>query len=170
MLAVSILLLLLMACATPQPQGEFAIFLVDQDIQPAEIKNTDLDNLTLSPTPLISTADILTYDGETHQIELTQDAFERVTSLYTLPVDVDGIPFVVAVGSQPIYSGAFFTPLSSLSFDGVIILQPFTQETNTIALSLGYPSWEAFTGLDPRTDPRILSALRESGKLRIELH
>jgi len=156
------------ACATSQPQGEFAIFLLDQDIQPAEIKNTDLDNLALSPTPLISTADILAYDRETHQIELTQDAFERVTNLYTLPVDVDGIPLIVAVGSQPIYSGAFYTPLSSLSFDGVTILQPFTQETNTISLSLGYPSWEAFTGQDPRADPRIISALRGSGKLRIK--
>ena len=83
-----------------------------------------------------------------------------------MPVKVDGIPFVVCVGEQPIYAGAFWTPLSSLSFDGVVIMQPFDTDGTTIRIVLGYPGQDAFTGSDPRADDRVMKALEAAGKLK----
>ena len=70
------------------------------------------------------------------------------------------MPFVVAVDAEPIYSGAFYTPASSISYDGVVIMQPFAAATPTIQIGLGYPGVEAFTGTDPRSDPRIVTRLQ----------
>ena len=99
-------------------------------------------------------------------MELTQDAFQRIQDLFLLPVDVDGMPFVVSVGGDPVYGGAFWTPASSLIFDGVTIMEPFAQGSTTIRLELGYPSTEFVSGIDPRSDARIMEALETAGKLR----
>ena len=55
---------------------------------------------------------------------------------------------------------------SSLIYDGVIILQPFTEQDRKIRLDLGYPSGAVFEGHDPREDARIKDALEVSGKLK----
>ena len=83
-----------------------------------------------------------------------------------MPVRVDGIPFVVCVGEERIYSGGFWTPLSSLAYDGVIIMQPWDTNQTTIYISLGYPAPEAFTRNDPRADPRVMDALEQANKLK----
>ncbi|MDH4209321.1 MAG: hypothetical protein OEV76_10635, partial [Anaerolineae bacterium] len=86
--------------------------------------------------------------------------------LFTLPVEVRGIPFVVCVGTDRIYAGAFMTPASSISFDGVVILEPFDVERHVISIALGYPSPEAFTGKDPRSDLRVSESLQALGVLK----
>jgi len=89
----------------------------------------------------------------------------QVQQIFSTPVKVNGIPFVVCVGTERIYTGAFWTPLSSLSFDGVVIIQPFNKDETTIQISLGYPGSDMFTGRDPRVDKRILYVLAQDGKL-----
>ena len=74
--------------------------------------------------------------------------------------------FVVRAGDEPIYAGVFWTPVSSLSYDGVIILQPFSKDETSIGLSLGYPSPTAFAEEDPRLDRWIIEALDRAGKLK----
>ena len=108
----------------------------------------------------------MVYSGKRHEIELTTEAYERIQQIFTQPVSVRGIPFVVCAGSDRIYAGAFWTPLSSISFDGVAIYQPFDPDRRVIRIALGYPTPEAFTGEDPRSDPRILQSLEAAGKLK----
>ncbi len=151
---------------TTTPAGEFSIHLLAQDIPPAEMSKVDLNSLRLQEQPIISIHDIMAYSKETHEIELTAPAYERIQQLFSLPVDVDGMPFVVCVGRDPVYAGAFWTPVSSLSFDGVVILQPFEANKHTITISLGYPTPEAFRGTDPRSNRRVLQALELAGKLK----
>jgi hypothetical protein len=98
-------------------------------------------------------------------MELTATAYRRIQELFPIPVKVNGIPFMVTVGSEPIYAGAFWTPLSSLSFDGVVIMQPFSPDETVIQIALGYPGSDATTRGDPRSDPRVMEALRAAGKL-----
>jgi len=151
---------------TSSTTGEFSIRLLAQDMPPAEMSKVDLNSLRLQEQPIISIDDIMAYSKETHEIELTAPAYGRIQQLFSLPVDVDGIPFVVCVGRDPVYAGAFWTRSSSLIFDGVVIVQPFEANKHTIRISLGYPTPEVFRGTDPRSDPRVLQALELADKLR----
>lgn len=143
-----------------------AIYLVNGDLTTADFQAADLNDLELAPQAVISTKDIISYQRSTHEIELQEEAYRRIQDLFELPVDVDGMPFVVSVNEERIYGGAFWTPASSLTFNGVIILQPFDSESTVIKLDLGYPGPGAAAGIDPRNDERIMEALDAAGKLR----
>ena len=160
-----VMALALSGCAPPKAVG-FAIYLLAEDVRTADVPWDDLSSLELEEQPVIATDDIVAYAKETHEIELTAAAYERVQGPYTLRVDVDGMPFVVRVGDDRIYAGAFWTLASSLIFEGVIIMQPFETDKRVIRISLGYPTPEVFRGIDPRADPRIMQALDRAGKLK----
>ena len=144
----------------------FAIYLLTQEIPATELSQVDIDQLVLEQEPILSGNDIVSYDKTSHSMELTQTAFTRIQQIFPMPVKVNGIPFVVCVGKQRIYTGAFWTPVSSLSFDGVVIMQPFDAKETTIQISLGYPVPKVFTGNDPRADPRIIKAFEQDKKLK----
>jgi len=131
-----------------------------------QFQAADLKNLELIDQPVIAMADIIAYTQATHAIELNRESYQRIQDLFLLPVDVDGIPFVVSVGGEPIYGDAFWTPASLLKFDGVTIMDPLPSDSTIIRLELGYPSAEFASGIDPRSDARILEALEAAGKLR----
>jgi hypothetical protein len=146
--------------------GEFGIFLLQGNYSGADILGVSPGSLPRQATPLLTTQDILRYDLATHEIQLTRSAYQRFMARFPTPVKTDGIPFVVTVGEEAVYAGALWTPLSSLSFDGVTILQPIDSSGDSIRIELGYPGSGFFTRLDPRSDPRIIRALRAAGKLQ----
>ena len=77
---------------------------------------------------------------------------------------------MVCVNKEPIYWGAFWTPISSISFNGVTIWKPYsTQGQKIIVLTLGYPSSSFYGGEDPRNDARVLDSLEKAGKLITKL-
>jgi hypothetical protein len=153
------------SCAVPD-QIELGIFLLRDDMRTDQFQAAELNDLDLLDQPLISLVDIISYNQATHAIELEEDDYRRIQDLFLLPVDVDGIPFVISVGGEPVYGGAFWTPASSLIFDGVTIMDPIAEEGSTIRLDLGYPSSEVVSGADPRSDSRIMEVLEAAGKLR----
>lgn len=112
--------------------------------------------------PVISAADIASYNQATHEITLTQAAAERIGKLQ---VPTSGLPFVACVGSEPIYQGAFWTSVSSQSYDGLTI--DVTQAASgSVRIQLAYPeSPGRFKGEDRRADPKIMRALSQAGKL-----
>lgn len=150
----------------PASHQPVAIYLTSRDVPAAELATVDVRSLQLREPPLVTSADMITYDPATHEIELTPEAYARVQQVFRLPVDVDGVPFVVTVGRQPIYAGALWTPLSSLSFDGVVIMQPLEEAPPIIRLDRGYPASDFARGRDPRSDARVLSSLAAEGKLK----
>lgn len=154
------LLLVLSAC---QPAPEFTITLLSQPLTAAQAQKLSLAELPLQKTPLIASADLLGYNRQTHEMELTAEAFAR---LRALKVPVSGLPFVVSVGAERIYQGAVWTLVSSLSYDGIILLQPFYTEGTLVRIEPGYPGADFYKGTDPRSDPRIFQALTAAGKLR----
>jgi hypothetical protein len=165
---LSLLLIILRALSSSACQAGngngFAIYLLSRNIPATELSQIDIDQLTLETKPLISNADIISYDRTDHRIELTRSAFTRLQQVF--PVPVNGMPFVVCVGNERIYTGAFWTPISSISFDGVVIMQPYDDKGTTIQITLGYPTPGFFTGDDPRADSRIMQALEEDGKIK----
>jgi len=147
--------------------GGFGIYLVDEVITAQEMLQADVGELGLEETPIISLDDIVAYDATTHEIQLTDSAYERIGGL---EVPVQGLPFVVCAGSERIYGGAFWVRLSSLSYGGIVIdTHPAmaNDSARTVRIQLGYPeSLELFIGEDPRSHPRIVESLEAAGKVR----
>ncbi len=143
-------------------QEGFAIYLTKDDIPISQMEK--LSHVEIADEPVITIDDIISYTGDTHEIELTASAYERVMGLQ---VPTSGKSFVVCLDKGPLYWGAFWAPYSSQSFDGVTIWVPaiFEQE-NTIKIELGYPSPSFHQGEDPRSNPEIMESLEKAGKLK----
>jgi len=147
-------------CCAPDNEG-FAIYLTEGDISPAQMPA--LGHVDIAEQPVIAMNDIITYNAQTHEMKLTASAFGRISEL---EVPVEGKSFVVCVDREPIYSGAFWTPISSMAFEGVTIWQPFSfEEPHIVSIELGYPSSSFYGGEDPRDNPEIMGALEQAGKL-----
>ncbi len=154
------ILLISSSCATAKGEG-FAIYLTREDIPPVRMEA--LSHVDIAEQPIISAGNIITYNAQTHELKLTPSAFERISSL---EVPVRGKSFIVCVDKKLIYSGAFWTPISSISFDGVTIWKPYSsQGPAVITLKLGYPSSSFYGGDDPRNSPETLKSLEQAGKL-----
>ncbi len=154
------IILLSGGCTAAKGEG-FAIYLTSDDIPPERMEA--LSHVEIADQPIISIQDVITYNAQTHELKLTDEAFERVSQLY---VPVNGRSFLVCVDKAPIYWGAFWTPISSLSFDGVTIWKPLGSEgLKVITLELGYPSSSFYGGEDPRSDAEVIRSLGQAGKL-----
>ncbi len=157
------------APTTPSPQrdvAEFSIYLVKGDISLEMILEADLDQLELEEMPILSLADVTTYTWETHEMELTPSAYWRLAELQVSTSLLAGLPFVICVGSERVYGGAFWTSYSSAVFGGIVIDVYPAEKYQPVRIQLGYPSEEWFTGEDLRSDPRIFQSLEEAAKLR----
>lgn len=150
------------ATITPTIKNGFSIYLLAQDTTPQEL--AILSHLELEENPLLSINDIVSYRKATHEIELTTTSYNRIASL---SVPLNGKAFAVCVDDQPIYAGAFWVGYSSLSFDGIVIdTIRASKEHPVLQIQLGYPGPTFFHEEDPRSDPRILQALEQAGKLK----
>lgn len=157
--------ILLSSCTTsktPSKSEGFAIYLTKEDIPPAQMEA--LSHVNIADQPVIALHDIITYNAQTHELKLTANAYERITQL---EVPLRGKSFVVCVDKKPVYWGAFWTPISSMSFGGVtIISKPFSsQEPPIITIEQGYPSSSFYRGEDPRNNPEVMKSLEQAGKL-----
>jgi hypothetical protein len=139
----------------------FAIYLTKEDILPSQMEA--FSHVDIAEKPIIAMDDIIVYNAQTHELKLTTSVFERISSL---EVPVRGKTFMVCVDKKLIYWGAFWTPISSLSFDGVTIWKPLSsQEPKVITLELGYPSSSFYGGEDPRNNAEVTKSLEQAGKL-----
>jgi hypothetical protein len=146
-------------CKSTTGEG-FSMYLTKEDIPPDQMEA--LSHVNITEQPIISMGDVITYDAQTHKIKLTGEAFERIVNL---EVPVTGKSFLICVDKRPIYWGAFWTPISSISFDGVTICKPLSShELKVITLELGYPSSSFFTGEDPRNNAEVMKSLAQAGK------
>ena len=153
-------MILLSSCSGPTDEG-FAIYLTKEEISPSKMEA--LSHVELADSPIISSEDVISYEAQSHEIKLTDAAYNRILEL---EVPVHGRSFLVCVDRSPIYWGAFWVNLSSVSFSGVTINKPLSaQESKILLLELGYPSSSFFTGDDPRSNETVMKALDKSGKL-----
>jgi hypothetical protein len=157
------LIALLASCGWPSwptptaEPGAFAIYLLEGNLSPKEIAGLDLADLPLQDEPVLAQDDLEAYVWDRHELVLTPEAIGRIEEL---EVPVSGLAFVVAVGPERIYQGAFWVPWSSLSYEGVVIQLPPIPPSRRLRIQLAYPaSPELFAGQDPRFDPRIREAL-----------
>ena len=155
--------LIIGGCGTSESvQGNdegFAIYLPANEISVDDL--AILSHIDIADEPIISLDDIVSYDWDTHEIQLTESAFGKIADF-----ELVGNAFIVCVDRAPVYAGAFLAIYMSRSYDGVVILCPLAEEeSKTIAIQLGYPWSQFFTGEDPRSDPIIFNSLDKAGKL-----
>ncbi len=124
---------------------------------------SDVGPSDLEGDPFLTIDEIVSYRSATHEIELTEAAYERIRNV-AIPLQGEG--FAVCVDKQPVYAGAVWNAYSSSVFEGptIDLVRP-TREHPVIQIRLGYPTPAFFRGEDRRSDPRILRALEEAGKL-----
>ncbi|MGB2800053.1 MAG: hypothetical protein WBC82_09455, partial [Dehalococcoidia bacterium] len=107
-------------CSASHHEG-FAIYLTKGDISPAQMPA--LSHVDIAEQPIIAMNDIISYNAQTHELKLTANAYEDISQL---DVPVSGKSFMVCVDRKLIYFGAFWTPISSIAFDGVTIWKPLS--------------------------------------------
>jgi len=139
--------------------GEFGIFLTKEDVPPSSL--IVLSYIEPADEPVVSLDDIEVYIRKTHALVLAESGRNRLDSLQ---VPVRGRSFLVCVDGHPRYDGAFWTPISSLSFAGAVILLPVMNDT--IRIQLGYPEDIDPGYEDPRGHAEVMAALAKAGKLR----
>jgi hypothetical protein len=138
----------------------FAIYPTRDDIDPQKMES--LSYVSLAAQPIISLQDIITYDAQTHEIKLTDEAFQRVSNL---EVPARGTSLMVCVDNKPVYWGAYWSIFSSQSFNGVVIQKSLATEAKAIIIKLGYPAPSFFKGEDPRNNTEVINSLERSEKL-----
>ena len=154
------ILLILSGCSAPKQAG-FAIYLTKEDIPPDQMPA--LSHVDIADRPIIDMSDIITYNSQTYELKLTAAAFQRIAQL---EVPVHGSSFMVYVDKQPVYAGAFWTPISSIAYNGVTIWKPLNSvKPYIVTLELGYPSTSFYGGEDPRNSPQIIDSFKKAGKL-----
>lgn len=173
-LIIFVFVVIFLSACEPQTQemddsrkGEaFELYLLaDEWLLGGDLREYELKDLTLAEGPLISTEDILEYAWKDHRITLREDPYQKIMEEFYGDIPLAGRPFVILSYDESIYAGAFWSMLSSMSFDGVTIIDPMYSDEHQIHITLGYPTEAFFSGEDPRFDPRIKQALEEAGLL-----
>jgi hypothetical protein len=139
------------------PDG-FSIYLTAEPLNGGAILKADLDGVLLEAVPILTAQDILAFEQQKGELSLVPAAMQRLSQL---KVPVDGRAFVICSSTRRLAVGAFWTALSSASFNGLTILQPLGEELHSVHFSNAYPSGSV--GID---DLKVLKALEQAGKLR----
>ncbi len=121
----------------------------------------DLTTIELGNNRLISEQDIISYDPETHYIEMRDETAKR---LLNGPAYA-GTFALVCVDRKPIYWAVLTTDICAVGFDWITINMPSPIEPNRRTIRIDLPS-RPFVGQDPRNNSEIMEAFRRSGKLK----
>ena len=111
--------------------------------------------------PLISLDEIVSYTWSDHTIVLTEKGRQI---LDTLSMGVYGRSFLVCINGSPMYHGAFWTWISSVSFTGPAIILP-KLSPYVIRVTKNYPPALEDTELDVRDNADVKKILQLAGKL-----
>jgi len=114
--------------------------------------------------PLIKFSDLLSYNQSNYTFELSGSV---VNTLKNMHFSLSGTGFAVKVDSNIVYTGYFWTPLSSASCDWITADPLLLSGNNKMKVSIGYPTPKFAQGVpDDRNDQRILDIFKASGKLK----
>jgi hypothetical protein len=167
LILAALVLLTTLAIAAGSEQDTFAIYLIAEPVDARTLARSPRlwKELALSNDPVISQADIISYDFSSHAMRLRIEAIKRLPR-----PSVSGTPFVVVVNGERIYQGAFYTSVSSISYAQPVILidrseRNQAEKADVLLIDRAYPSASFATGSDLRSDDRIKSALSNLKKL-----
>lgn len=124
----------------------------------------DESSIRTKPAPLVYYSEIISYDDETHTIEFTRSAADKI---FGLNAPTNGKAFAIMVNRELIYTG-YFWPLYSSATCNWPTIDPIPLHSGVKAkINLGYPGdFGAEKITDRRNDSRIIAILSRDGKLR----
>ncbi|HUW33929.1 MAG TPA: sigma-70 family RNA polymerase sigma factor, partial [Planctomycetota bacterium] len=145
------------AALEPAPRPSIAIHLVTEPADIREVEATPLADLRLQAEPLFTEKEIVSYDWDTHTIQLAPGV-----QGWPKP-SVRNIPFVIVVGGQRSYVACFGSVASSLRPKMPVCMR---FPDNTIKIGMyGIPLEDGILN-DARNDMRIYDALKALNRLR----
>lgn len=161
-------LLLSAACQAGEPR--FAIYLVKDETTFTKLKTFPpvamlIKKEVLQEPPLLTETDIVRYERKTHVITLTSQAGERIQALWTRGART--VPFLLAVDGEPAYDGVVVSLYSSSSYSRPALIPVWPSPGGEPLMKIGrrYPDTDERTLRDPRNSRRVMSVLRQLGKL-----
>ena len=161
-----ILLAIVALCSVrgAETTNSFGIYLTSEPVDKRIIAygRGDWSRIRLSEFPLISAADIVSYDLRSHALRLRSEALARMPR-----PSVEGTPFVVVASGQRVYLGVFTSSDSSREFAVPnIMVDRRVLVTNQISDILVIERGSLGTAPDPRGDQRIKTVLAALHKLK----
>ena len=137
---------------------EFAIFrLKDTNLTASQVWDQPLESLGLADNPFLSVKDLRFYKWQTHEFSVTAAVDSQLVQLKHAG-SVRGIPFVVTVGNERVYLGAFWYAYSS-----IMPQVPYIDVIVDPHQICRCPS--VLVQEDKRTDNRVYRALKQAGIL-----
>ena len=152
--------------------GEFAIYLVaDTTLTVGEAEKMNLNALMLEENPFLTANDITEYSWSEHVVAVTPEVTSRLVEMgmkYVRARDPEAPPlrsgdllFVVTVGKERIYLGAFWPTVKSVLPGIRHVFIPVLPHRKSFRIDLlGIPDLE-----DKRSDERIHRSLDSAGLL-----
>ncbi|MGD8777446.1 MAG: hypothetical protein PVH88_00610 [Ignavibacteria bacterium] len=137
--------------------------LKDDKVVATDAAKSKIESLELSEQPIFSSDEISYYNWGNHSFAIDSVSFEKLKECSSLHESVFGIPFIVTVGKERIYLGAFGYSFSSQAPLFPHINITFISYSSSPVLRIEN-SW-LDSEEDKREDKRILSALLKSGLL-----
>ena len=134
----------------------------DPRISATDAAETPLEDLVLAESPFLDMEGFAYYDLAAHRVVLSMVSGTFLRN--TLPqVGVYGLPFVVVADGERIYLGAFWTMVSSVAAALPTVELEMIEDSGFV-IQTGYPVGGDGAD-DPRSDPRLVDALRRVGRL-----
>lgn len=143
--------------------GKVELYLLDTYSKIDNSCQIDETTITTQASPLISYADIISYDPTHYTFALSDAA--RI-AIENMEYPVYGVAFAVKVNGTLVYSGYFWPGYSSASCDWVVIDPMMASIGNKITVRLGYPGLiQGQVIPDKRNDIRIIQIFESDDKL-----
>ena len=153
---------LVLGCSDPYASvvsDDFSIYLADPSYTVTHMMNGELrlELLSIDASPILSLDDIISYTWGVHELEVTEAARERLST-----VDLGRVFVVTALGDR-MYMGAFWEPTSSVAYADVCISKGELQRDGT-PVTL----WSLVEAGDDdmRAKTKIRRVLEAAGKLQ----
>ena len=163
LILIMLMMLVLLSGCSKRKEPAFAVFLLSSEMTAEEARVMPLDDLPLGDTALLTMEDVVSYQPDRYEMVLTDEAAERIRQM---AIPLDGLPFVMVAQGERVYAGAFWTPISSLSYSGIAAMFWLEEDAVILRFDLSYPaSPELLEGVDLRNDERILKAFSKAEKL-----
>lgn len=159
------LLVVLLAGCQKKGSGRIDILLVERYTLKTDTSvNPYIQTISdpvVSDIPLVANEDIRSYSSVHHRFQLSRDIRARLESFGP------DKGFVVMADGQPVYYGSFHPAYMSSIRIGIATIDATKVIDNQLSIDFFLPdNAPAIAALDKRNDPRLLRALRESGRLR----
>ncbi len=144
-------------------ESKVELYLLNSYSKMVDSYQIDEASVLIENSPLISYADLLSYDSLEYAFEISNKAMKAIENLEH---SVHGLAFGIKADETLVYTGYFWPSYSSAICDWIVIDPIMASIDNKIIVSLGYPGLlQGMEIPDKRNDSRIIKIFESDNKL-----